>query len=182
MNDDTEILPYERKKIYNKMAKYNPYGYKVNLIIDHGQFYTSDDGRHFYCSYEDKKKEIKDLKERCSNIKLYPDIITWFLNGDYAFKAYSEAIQWAVEQKERVVIIVRSFTHLPSDTSLLKQLFNLFRSGKIILFSLKEKVSLNPTYGINSDGFDLFSEEYRERSANLFHEGYKHDYNLSYYF
>ena len=58
------------------------------------------------------------MKERCSNIKLYPDIITWFLNGDYAFKAYSEAIQWAVEQKERVVIIVRSFTHLPSDTSL----------------------------------------------------------------
>ena len=84
--------------------------------------------------------------------------------------------------KERVVIIVRSFTHLPSDTSLLKQLFNLFRSGKIILFSLKEKVSLNPTYGVNSDGFDLFSKEYRERSANLFHEGYKHDYNLSYYF
>lgn len=62
MNDDTEILPYERKKIYNKMAKYNPYGYKVNLIIDHGQFYTSDDGRHFYCSYEDKKKGDQGLE------------------------------------------------------------------------------------------------------------------------
>lgn len=49
------------------------------------------------------------MKERCSNIKLYPDIITWFLNGDYAFKAYSEAIQWAVEQKERVVIIGKVF-------------------------------------------------------------------------
>ena len=168
-----KIIPYERKKIYNKMAKNNPYGYKVNLIIDHGQF---------YCSNEDKIKEISELKKKCSSMKLYPEIISWFLNDDYAFKAYSDAIQWAIEQKERVILAVNSFDCFPYDIDILNQIYNLFKSGKVILFSLEEKVSLNPKYGINSDGFEFFQKCYCKRFSSQYWDGKTRNYNLSYYF
>lgn len=168
-----KILPYERKKIYNKMAKYNPYGYKVNLIINNG---------NFYCSDEDKIREIRELKKKCSSMKLYPDIISWYLNHDYAFKAYSDAIQWTIEQKERVILVVDTFNNFPYDLDLLKQIYNLFKSGKAILFSLEEKVSLNPKYGINSDGFEFFQKCYSRRFSSQYWDGKTRDYNLSYYF